>query len=38
VDGKPEKDGRQRLVCLADCSEGAWKMAHLLRALSNGPY
>lgn len=38
VDGKPERDGQYRLVCLAVCSEDAWKMAHLLRALSNGPY
>ncbi len=38
VDGKPERDGQYRLVCLAVRSDDAWKMAHLLRALNNSTY
>lgn len=38
VDTKPEKDGQYRLVCLAVNSDDAWRIAHLLRALSDGRY
>jgi hypothetical protein len=36
VDGKPELEGQYRLVCLAGSSEDAWRIAHLLRAVSDG--
>lgn len=38
VDTKPEQDGQYRLVCLAVNSDDAWRMAHILRALSDGRY
>lgn len=38
VDGRPEKDGQYRLVCLAINSDDAWRVAHILQALSDGRY
>ena len=38
VDTKPERDGQYRLVCLAAHSDEAWRVAHLLRVLSDGRY
>lgn len=38
VDTNPEQDGQYRLVCLAINSDEAWRVAHLLRALSDGRY
>ena len=38
VDAKPERDGQYRLVCLAINSDDAWRVAHILRALSDGRY
>ncbi len=35
---KPEREGQYRLVCLAFESEDAWRVTHLLRALSDGTY
>lgn len=38
VDTRPEQDGQYRLVCLAVNSDEAWRVAHVLRALSDGLY
>lgn len=38
VDGRPERAGQYRLVCLAPDSREAWKLTHLLRAMSDGRY
>lgn len=38
VDTKPEQDGQYRLVCLAVNSDEAWRVAHVLRALSDDHY
>ncbi|MBE2223946.1 MAG: hypothetical protein IAF02_20565 [Anaerolineae bacterium] len=38
VDAKPEQDGQYRLVCLAVNSDEAWRVARILRALSDGRY
>lgn len=38
VDAKPEQDGQYRLICLAVNSDEAWRVAHILRALSDGRY
>jgi len=34
----PEQEGQYRLVCLAPDSADAWRIAHLLCALSDGRY
>lgn len=38
VDTKPELNGQYRLVCLAVSSAEVWRVAHVLRALSDGCY
>jgi hypothetical protein len=38
VDTEPKQDGQYRLVCLAINSDEAWRVVHLLRALSDGRY
>lgn len=38
VDTKPERDGQYRLVCLAVNFDEARRVAHVLRALSDGTY
>ncbi|MCI0723918.1 MAG: hypothetical protein L0338_33915 [Acidobacteria bacterium] len=38
VDAKPERGGQYRLVCLVVNSDDAWRVAHVLRALSDGRY
>lgn len=38
VDAKPEQEGQYRLVCLAVNSDDVWRVAHVLRALSDGRY
>lgn len=38
VDTKPEQDGQYRLVCLAVNSDEAWRVVHVLRAMSDGRY
>lgn len=36
VDTEPERDGQYRLVCLAVNSDEVWRVAYVLRALSDG--
>ncbi len=38
INTKPEKDGQYRLVGLMVNSDEAWRIAHLLRAMSDGRY
>jgi len=38
VNTRPEQDGQYRLVCLAVNSDEAWRVANLLRVLSDGIY
>lgn len=38
VDTKPEQEGQYRLICLAVNTDDAWRVAHILRALSDGRY
>jgi hypothetical protein len=38
VNTRPEQDGQYRPVCLAVNSNEAWRVANLLRALSDGTY
>lgn len=38
VDTKPTQEGQYRLVCLATQSDEAWRIAHLIQAMSDSTY